>query len=322
MLAALTQNISSRAAAWALRRQGRDSRLVTLQRRRLYILPTRFGFAFGFAVFAMLLGSLQYGASLAFALTFLLASLGLVIMHHCHNNLLGTQVRFAGALPIFTGQPAMFRIVLDNTATAIRYDLEIEHDKHIVGPIDIAPGHAATLEVPVPTVARGWLALPRFAIATRYPGSLFRAWTWVHMSGRCLVYPAPAPPGRPIPMSIDTHGNRGMPAEDDSDFVGLRPATDADPPGRMAWKAYARSGQLMLKQFSGAAEVPSMLDWDSLPDLGVEERLAQLARWCLDAAADRRSFGLKLPTTTIPVGGGDKHLHACLEALALLEVPR
>ena len=322
MLAALTQSISSRAAAWAERRQGRDSRSVMLQRRRLYILPTRFGLAFGFAVFAMLLGSIQYGANLAFGLTFLLASLGLVIMHHCHNNLLGAQVRFAGAIPVFAGQPVKFRIVLDNAATAARYDLEIEHDRHGVGPVDVAAGHSSTLEVPVPTVARGWLRLPRIAIATRYPGSLFRAWTWVNMDGRCLVYPAPAPPGRPIPTSVDTHGIRGMPAEDDSDFVGLRPATDADPPGRMAWKAYARTGQLMLKQFSGAAEVPSMLDWDSLPDLPVEARLAQLTRWCLDAAADRRSFGLKLPTTTVPVSGGDKHLHECLEALALFGLPR
>jgi uncharacterized protein (DUF58 family) len=78
----------------------------------------------------------------------------------------------------------------------------------------------------------------------------------------------------------------------------------------------------MLKQFSGAAEVPSVLDWDSLPELSVEERLAQLTRWCLDAAADRRSFGLKLPTHTVPLGGGDKHLHACLEALALFELPQ
>jgi hypothetical protein len=65
-----------------------------------------------------------------------------------------------------------------------------------------------------------------------------------------------------------------------------------------------------------------MLDWDSLPELGVEDRLSQLARWCLDAAADRRSFGLKLPTATVPIGGGDKHLHACLEALALFELPQ
>jgi uncharacterized protein (DUF58 family) len=73
----------------------------------------------------------------------------------------------------------------------------------------------------------------------------------------------------------------------------------------------------MLKQFSGAAEVSSLLDWDSLPELGTEARLSQLTRWCLDAAADRRSFGLRLPSTTVPLGSGEKHLHECLKTLAL-----
>lgn len=318
---ALSQRMSGWAANWAQRRQGRDARAVTLQRRRIYILPTRFGIVFGLLVLAMLLGSLNYDASLGFALTFLLAGLGLVIMHHCHNNLLAMQIRFAGALPVFAGQPALYRIALVNSAPAARYELELAHAGQISGPVDLAPGHSKTLEIAVPTDARGWRRLSRFAIATRYPGSLFRAWTWIHMDALCLVYPAPAPVGRPIPTGPSHHGTRGMPAQDDSDFVGLRRATPADSPKRVAWKAYARSGQLMVKQFSGAAEVPSMLDWDSLPELGTEARLAQLTRWCLDAAAEMRSFGVRLPTTAVALGSGEKHLHECLQALALFEMP-
>ena len=321
MLGALTEHVGAFAASWAQRRQGRDARAVTLQRRRIYVLPSSFGVVFGFLVFAMLLGSLNYGVSLAFALTFLLAGLGLVVMHHCHNNLLGTEVRFAGALPVFAGQPAVFRIALGNTASVARYELEIAHAGQAAGPVDIEPGHSRTLEIAIPTRARGWQRLARFSAATRYPGSLFRAWTWLHMDARCLVYPAPAPPGRPIPMSFGDHGTRGMPAQDDSDFVGLRPAAPGDPPARMAWKAYARSGQLMLKQFSGAAEVPSMLDWDALPELSAEAKLSQLTRWCLDAAAETRSFGVRLPTATVPLGSGEKHLHECLQALALFKAP-
>lgn len=317
MLGALTAHVSSWAATWARRRQGQDTRAVTLTRRRIYILPTRFGVVFGFLVFAMLLGSLNYGANLGFSLTFLLTGLGLVVMHHCHNNLLATQIRFAGAAPVFAGQPAHFRIALINTANATRHEFELAHDKQVAGPVDIEPGHTQTLELTITAHRRGWLTLPRFAVATRHPANLFRAWTWVHMDCACLVYPTPAPPGRPVPISIGNHGSRGMPSEDDSDFIGLRPAAPGDPPGRIAWKAYARSGQLMLKQFSGAAEVPSLLDWDSLPELGTEARLSQLARWCLDAAADRRSFGLRLPAATVALGSGEKHLHECLKTLAL-----
>ena len=80
MLAAPGNWLRSSAASWAERRQGRDALSVTLERRRVYILPSRFGLAYGVTIFAMLLGALNYGSSLGFALTFLLAGLGIVIM--------------------------------------------------------------------------------------------------------------------------------------------------------------------------------------------------------------------------------------------------
>ena len=92
------------AATWARRRQGADAHAIALKRRRIYILPTRFGVVFAAMVFAMLLGSLNYAASLGFALTFLLAGLCLVVMHHCHNNLLGATIKFVGAAPVFAGR--------------------------------------------------------------------------------------------------------------------------------------------------------------------------------------------------------------------------
>ena len=41
--AALQQQLSLRAGAWALRRQGQDRLPLTLDSRRIYILPTRAG---------------------------------------------------------------------------------------------------------------------------------------------------------------------------------------------------------------------------------------------------------------------------------------
>ena len=69
--------------------------------------------------------------------------------------------------------------------------------------------------------------------------------------------------------------------------------------------------------FAGGEAPIAMLDWDSLAGVDTEERLSQLTRWCLDAAAEGRSFGMKLPGEVIGVGSGDRHLHRCLAALAL-----
>jgi uncharacterized protein (DUF58 family) len=319
MLGAAARQLRTWGADWSRRRQGEDGRHVTLKRRRVYILPTRFGVAFACLVLAMLLGSLNYGASLGFALTFLLGGLGLVIMHHCHNNLLGTMVRFAGAAPVFAGATAQFRLSLHNEARAPRYDITLGRDRDRTASTDLAPGQSRTLTLHVPAPARGYLVLGRFGISTGYPGNLFHAWSWLHMQARCLVYPRPAPPGRPMPVGGGPHGSHGIRSSDDADFVGLRAASPGDPPRRLAWKAFARTDQLMAKQFSGASAEPCLFAWHELDDLDREGRLSQLARWCLDAADEMRSFGLVLPGRVIPLGSGDRHLHECLSALALFE---
>jgi uncharacterized protein (DUF58 family) len=306
------------AASWARRRQGSDAHAVVLKRRRIYILPTRFGALFAAMLFVMLLGSLNYGASLGFMLTFLLTGLGLVLMHHCHGNLLGAQLKLLGAHPVFAGERAEFRIALRNLTAAPRYEIELVHERHSTGPVDAAPDEEVSLRIAVPTERRGWVTLERFAVVSRHPGGLFRAWTWVHMDARCLVYPRPAPPGRPLPESRGA-GLGGKPDLGDLDFAGLRPAAPGDPPQRIAWKAFARSDVLLLKQFAGGDREPCELDWDALPELEPEARLAQLARWCLDAAADARTFALRIPGATLPLGAGPQHLAACLEALAQCE---
>lgn len=308
------------AAVWARRRQGADALAISLKRRRIYILPTRFGVAFASMVFAMLLGSLNYGASLGFALTFLLTGLGLVVMHHCHNNLLGASIKFLGAAPVFAGARAEFKIAVGNDAAAARLEIELKHNEHTAGPIDVASGGTETLRLGVPTQRRGWVALDRFRVETRYPAGLFRAWTWVHMQTRCLVYPRPAEPGRPLPEG-GTGETSGRPQAGDDDFAGLRAAAAGDPLQRIAWKAYARTDMLLLKEFSSGTGAPCLLDWNMLPNLQTELRLAQLARWCLDADTAGRSFALRLPNREVPLGLGPKHLAVCLEALALFEEP-
>lgn len=317
MLAAGSQRLQAFAAEWARRRQGDDAHSVTLQRRRIYILPTRHGLVFAAMLFAMLLASLQYAASLAFVMTFLLTALGLVAMQHCHNNLLHMVVRFGGADPVFAGDEATFRLTIENGAGKARLDVAIECEDSKAGPVDLDSGASATLHLHRPTGTRGYTALSRFSVSTTHPGNLFRAWTWINMDARCLVYPAPAARGRLPPPGASRSGERAMRNREDDDFAGLRTATPSDPPRRLAWKAYARSDQLLAKEFAGGAEQPQLFEFNALRDLDVEQRLSQLTRFCLDAAEAGTAFGLELPEESIPLGSGERHLHACLQALAL-----
>jgi len=66
----------------ALRLHAAERGVVVLGHRRVYIVPARLGWLFALTLLVLLLGSINYALSLGFALTFLLAGLGLVGMVH------------------------------------------------------------------------------------------------------------------------------------------------------------------------------------------------------------------------------------------------
>jgi uncharacterized protein (DUF58 family) len=321
MLQATVYRLGNWTRAWIHSRERPRASVVRLHRRRIYILPSRFGLAYGALAFAMLLGSMNYGANLGFLLTFLLCGLGLVAMHHCHRNLLGLEARFAGARPVFVGESAAFRIALANDSRHDRYEVEVAHCESQAAPLDVPQRTTRLITLTQRASHRGWCRLGRLKILTRHPGRLFRAWSPVALEGVCLIYPQPAPPGRPLPRQGAHDGSGRAVGRAETDFAGLKPAQPGDSPRRIAWKAYARNDQLLLKEFSGSEHEPAVLDWSMLPDLDTEGRLSQLTRWCLDAVAEGRPFGLILPGTAIPLGGGARQLEQCLKALALFQPP-
>lgn len=317
LLGAASDRVRLGAAAWAERRQGQDPSDLVLRRQRIYILPSRFGIIFGLLVFAMVLGAMNYASSMGFALAFLLTGLGLVTMHHCHNNLLGAQIRFTGAKPVFAGQACRFRMALKNHSRAQRCELTLQTNDFNSPPLDLAPGEMRAVAIEIPAGHRGRTHLHRVTISSRFPGNLFRAWSWLHMNADCIVYPRPAARGKPLPFAGPIGGSQGTGKHGDADFAGLREAVEGDPPQHIAWKAYARNEKLVTKQFAGGEQRAQWLDFDALSGLDTEERLSQLTRWCLDAVDAGCAFGLTLPGAQIPLGAGRSHLHACLKALAL-----
>jgi len=87
---------------------------IVLGHRRVYILPTRLGWMFGATLGILLVGSINYALQLGFALTFLLAGMGLAGMVHTTRNLARLAVSAGRAEPVFAGEAAQFRLYLEN----------------------------------------------------------------------------------------------------------------------------------------------------------------------------------------------------------------
>ncbi len=293
---------------------------MTLRRGRIYILPTGLGFAFGLMLFAMLLGSLNYANNLGLGLTFLLAALGLAAMQACHRNLEALVTRAAGTEPPFAGHDAVFRFVLGNPSGAARCDLEAATAAAPGSPVSIEADGETAVCLRVPTQRRGWIVLDRIEIATRFPYGLFRAWAVLHPDLRCLVYPRPALDA-PAPPAAPGAAGGGTMRRGEDDFAGLKDYHPGDPPRHIAWKAFARTNELLIKEFSGAAEPLPVFDLACAPGVDLEARLSVLARWIVDAHARGETFGLRLPDREIRPQRGDAQRRRCLAAIAAYEAP-
>ena len=301
---------------WARRRQGLDSRITRLVSRRIYILPTAVGLVFALMTFTMLLGSMNYNNNLSFVLTFLLVGIGFVSMHQCQRNLAGLEVGFAGVDPVFAGQAADFRIAITNHSRTRRPHLQLHVDGVKSSIVDLEPGESRVLRLEIPTSRRGTLELPRFGIRTLFPFELFRAWAWLHMDLVALVYPRPADEAPAPPPTQSAHGHRQHDARGEEDFAGLRRYHAGDSPRHVAWKAFARSGDLLSKQFSGADTSSQWFDFDRMGGADAEKRLSVLTRWIIDADRTQQDYGLRLPGQEFSPAHGERHRHRCLEALA------
>ncbi|WP_425501568.1 DUF58 domain-containing protein [Pseudoxanthomonas kalamensis] len=289
---------------------------VAIGRRRVYVLPTRFGLFFAVLLLAMLLGALNYNNNPALLLALLLGATAMASMIVAHLQLSGLQVQALSAEPVPAGQAIVLHLALSAADPRPRRGLRVE----------TGPAHAylpawrdstvAILELP--TQRRGWLPRQRIRLSSTQPLGLALAWAWVWPDSALLVYPAAEPQGPPLP-SGQGQAERSRLSPAGEDVHHLRGYRAGDPRRAIAWKPSARRDTLLVREYEQPLGQDIVLDWASLSSLPYEKRIARLAHWVELAERESRSYRLTLPAQP-PLGPslGAAHRHACLRALALL----
>ena len=313
----LRSTLRRRAARWARRRQGEDRLPLQLATRRIYILPTRAGFAFAALLFVMLLAGLNYGNSIALMITFLLAGFGLIAMHLCHRNLVGAVVRSIATADAFVGEHGRLLITFENPADSARIGIECEVAESERVTVSVPADASARAELGVPLAARGRLSIERIRLSTAFPFGLFRAWTWLHLPLSLLAWPVPRGRREP-PAEIASGGNApAVHRAGDEEWAGLREFRDGDSPRQVAWGAYARGRGLLVKTYQSPAAHQRVFDVANVPGADLERRLEQLSAWIVAAHARGEHYGLRLGEQQVAAGSGSEHRARCLNGLAL-----
>ena len=299
-----------------LRHAPSDDAPVVLRHSRIYLLPTRRGWAVIATLLIMLLGSLNYALALGVGVTFLLAGLVAAAQLHTFRNLAGIEITPLSAGETFAGGSIPFALAL-HAGSAARTDIRVRGGNAEAGG-DIAAGQALTVTLDVDAPTRGRIALGRVTLSSAFPFGLWRGWAYVHFPLVGIVFPAAEIGAPPLPRGFGGADPLAQGTSDDSDLAGLREFQRGDPPQRVAWKAVARGAGWFSKEFDGAGGGgPLALMWDALPQtLPVEARLSRLTAWVLAAERSARAFSLTLPRTHLATRQGRDHRREALTALA------
>jgi uncharacterized protein (DUF58 family) len=310
--------IRNRLTRWLFHLQRADALPLTLNARRIYILPTRQGLAFGVLLLGMLLGSINYGLPMGYLFTFLLLGMLLATLLSTWRNLVNLTVLGVDAEPAFAGETVRFSLHLGNHQDRRRWAVAGGLASGDTGYVHLPARGTTALALELPAPHRGRLPLGVCRIHTEYPLGLFHAWAILNPDATALVWPRPSG-RRPLPpasggQAVDGRSTqRGV-----EDFDGLRAYAPGESPARIVWKTLARQQEPLTKGFVAPAAGDLWLNWEDLAGLDVEARLSQLARWVLDADRSGRPYGLSLPgQALLPLGSGQTHRIRCLNALAL-----
>ncbi len=297
---------------------------IHLTRKNVYLLPSKFGCIYLLIFFGMLLGAVNYANNLAYAMAFMIASLGLVSILHTFRNLTGLIIAPAYTQPVFAGQNIHFQIRIRESRARNRSSLWLQKNKEWFPLPRLNPLKTADGQIVLPAKHRGIIQLGRFSLATYYPLGLFKAWSKFNMQTSALVYPKPAA-GRPWPRTARQHsGSDSDPAVQTpglEDFQDLKDYQPGESYKRIHWKSYAREQGLLVKRFTGGSNRTLWFDFETLPAPDTESKLSILCTLILEAHNRQSLYGLNLPGGTIQPDTGLEHRNACLKALALFEAP-
>jgi len=321
-MAATIADLRIRALAYAEKRLPALTRLrrpeslpIRLDRRRIYVLPTGFGLAFGLLLFVMLIGSLNYANNPALLLTCLFGAAGgasLFVGFRAMNGLALTQT---SADECHAGAPLALRLRLAPAART-RPSLRVRC-ADVETAFALQVGIESDVAVTVSTTQRGWLRVGRIRVSTDYPLGLFHIWSWLNPDSEFLVYPAIETPPPPLPAG-DGREDVLARAGAGEDHAGLRDYRVTDPPRLIAWKASARHDTLLVRDAEYRSSDALVFNYARISNLDHEARIRRLTAWVLIAESAQRDYLLRLPDGVLGPGVGALQRQACLRALALL----
>ena len=275
--------------------------------------PTRVGVAAallaGFTLFAagsttnnllyMLFSSVVSGFSVALALGWW--------------NLRGLSLRIVTPAQVFRGAPFSAEVVVENRQSIPARSVRIVGPLGVSDPFDVPAGGKTKIPLRLILPQRGWNSLRSVRLESAHPFGFFLVRKTVSPVD-VLALPQAGALHSTHALESDSRvagsGARGKSRE--GDFFGPRPHTVDDDARLIHWKLSAKTGGLVVAEFSAAPEGRVTVRLDETDDASVE-KAAAACRSYIDSGFET---GLAGPGVEVAPGRGPAQFQKILRALA------
>ncbi|WP_426357311.1 DUF58 domain-containing protein [Pseudocolwellia sp. HL-MZ19] len=289
----------------------------SLGNRNIFIVPTKFGYAYVFSVLILFLLGTNYQNNLIILMSYLFASVFLTSMMYSFFNLSRLKFFFNSNVTAYATQTVSIPLAI--LSKKQRFDINFVFENNDKAYAAVINAGESDINVPFQAVTRGVNNPGRLKISSEYAFGLFVCWTHLDFSCEVLTYPEKKVFNHIKHEAADLHeeliGNTV--SEGGDDFGELRQYKQGESNAKIAWKQLARGQGWLTKTTQQELGSTIWLTLQQLPSSPIETKLQMLCFLVLDHHKSNVPFGLELDNLKIEPSTGSLHIKNCLQALAL-----
>ncbi|WP_166109057.1 DUF58 domain-containing protein [Pseudoalteromonas sp. Z9A5] len=290
---------------------------ITLEHKTIYVLPSSLGWYFVIVAILNFIMGINYQNNLILIMAYLMFVVIIISVLMGYSNAKGLTVTFKSVFPSFSPQKPSSQFILQSPticqSVSLTYQGELQTQVHS----DEVNNKPQTITLNLPYSHRGQYAFERIKIASNYPFGLVTVWSYIQLQSETFVYPSLEQVLSDEHVSaLDEQSDSGIAKEAGSEeFESLIPHLPEMGLQRISWKHYAKTQQLLVKEFVDFKTANALFDF-KLMHGDTEQRLSQLCFLVCEATEQNTPFMLKLPNKTLNTNTGQHHKQQCLELLS------
>lgn len=288
--------------------------------------PTNEGYRFLIGTFLIGLASFNTGNNLLYLIFGLMLSILAISYAMLRINLSGLSMNIEMAKEVYAGQSAALRLHVTNSKRRFdSYSLRVTLPKGLSGEgfIKHVPASGYSSEyVNVIFRRRGIYRYGDFVVSTSYPFIFFTRSIRVRFEGEVVVYPhlmdvdmaALSAAGRGQRMSLKTGRSE--------ELLRIRHYREGDDTKNIHWKASARTGSLMVKEFAETEPRATLLVLDDTGEFNLmafERAISYTASLALKLVEQGYFVGLRTSSRMLQYGNDKQHIVKMLDELAMVK---